>query len=100
MFSGLFVGVWGAITVVHLALTVFCIVKLQRTGSASQLQSDVRQLAIDVEELYNAVEKWTKRRYASEAREKIGKVTTMEPPERGSKAYKDFLRLKQRGGVQ
>lgn len=77
MTVGQFLGVWGAVTVLQLAWLAFLTVKALRPGSPEQLQSMVRQLAIDVEELFGAVEKWTKRRYAAEAREKIGQ----QPPE-------------------
>lgn len=98
--EGWFLGVWGAATVVQLAWLAFLTAKAQRTGTPEQIQSEVRQLAVDVEELYGAVEKWTKRRYAAEAREKIGKVAVTQVPERGTAAYKAFLRMKSRGEVQ
>jgi len=94
------VGVWGALTVMNLLCTVFLIVRAYRTGSIDSLQSNVRQLAIDVEELYGAVEKWTKRRYAAEARAKIGESAVPAAPNPADKgAYKAYLRAKAKGQV-
>lgn len=101
MLETVFVGVWGALTVLNLAATAFLIAFVRRPGSPAQLQSAVRQLAIDVEELYGAVEKWTKRRYAAEARAKIGEPPVQSVPDRSDRAaYKQFLRSKQLGRAQ
>jgi len=93
------VGVWGALTVLELCAIAFLLVKTSRSGSPEQLQSAVRQLSVDVEELYGAVEKWTKRRYAAEARSRIGEASAPAAPMTMAEK-KALLRAKARGGMQ
>lgn len=95
--NSLVLGVWGALTVLALCGAVISLVLHYRSGSAAQLQSEVRQLAIDVEELFGAVDKWTKRRQVADARSKIGATAPQAVPERGSAEYKQFLRKRVRG---
>jgi len=101
MTVGQFLGVWGAVAIVHSAAIVFLVVRAYRAGTPEQLQSEVRQLGIDVEELYTAVEKWTKRRYAAEARNRKEELAAPAAPDRADKGqYKAYLRQKAKGAVQ
>jgi len=100
MTVGQFLGVWGATVLVLLVPIALSLVLHYRAGSAAKLQSEVRQLSIDVEELFTAVEKWTKRRIAADARSRIG-VTEPAAPDPSNKAvYKAYLRQKAKGFVQ
>lgn len=75
----------------------FCV----RTGSLPQIQSEVRQLALDVSEVYDKLEHWTRRdrvRKLREGQEKarekeIDEVTLPASPE-SAKARKAQLRAK------
>lgn len=87
-----------ALTVLALGTAAVSIVLHAKSGSARELLSRVRQLDIDIEELHQAVSKWTNRGRVADARAKIGQAQAPAPvPERGTKEYKSFLRRRAMG---
>lgn len=67
-------GVWGAVSVVALVSSIVSLWLHYRTGSVRQLTSEVRQTSLDVHELFDTVEKWTRRDRVRRLRE--GRVET------------------------
>lgn len=91
-------GVWGALTVLALVAAGVSLWLSVRTGSLSELTSTVRQLSLDVSELYDRVEHWTRRERVRKLRD--GQESALQSqalPPRGSREYKTLLRQRLTG---
>lgn len=103
MQSSLILGVWGAATVIALVTAIVSLWLHLRGESVHQLQSQVRQLALDLEDVYDTVEKWSHRQQVRNMRAgKVAAAAAAEPltPQRGSPEYKALLRQRAAGKIQ
>lgn len=78
--SVFFLSALSAIAVLALCTAVLALALHRRSGSPHQLRTQVRQLDIDVEELTQAVNKWTNRGRVADARARIGQVAAPAAP--------------------
>lgn len=97
MQSGLILGVWGAATLLALVTAIVSLVIQLRGESIHTLTTQVRQLALDVEDVYDRLEKWTHRSQVRAMREGKQQATAMSVPQPGTPEYKAWLRRRARG---
>lgn len=94
-----FAGVWGAVLFLAVVSSIVSLWLHVRTGSFHDLQTQVRALARDVEDLYDAVEKWGNREKVRNLR--AGKAAAAAPltPQPGTPEYKSYLRQLAKGQI-
>lgn len=103
--TGLILGVWGAVTILALITSTISLWLHFRTGSVHELNTQVRQLALDLDDVYDTVEKWSHRQAVRNMRAgKQAAALNAQPltPQPGTPEYKSWLRskAKTRGTVQ
>lgn len=85
-----------SLSLVAIVSSVVSLWQVYRDGSFHELRSLVRQIDLDLHELFDTVEKWTRRdrvRRLREGREAAGEVQQALPLP-GTKEYKSMLRSK------
>lgn len=88
-------GTLSAIAVLALISAAVSLWLHLRSGSVHSLESKVNQVTLDLHDLFDTVEKWTRRdrvRRLRDGREEAGQVVAV--PQRGTPEYKSFLRRK------
>lgn len=78
--ENLLVGVGGALLVIALVSSAVSLWLHRRAESPAELTSQVRQLGLDVSELYDKVEHWTRRERVRRFREGQGADQPATPP--------------------
>lgn len=93
-------GVWGAVCVLALVTSTVSLWLHHRVGSVRELESRLRQQELDLHELFDTVEKWTRRDRVRRLRD--GQAAALEQPQLpqpGTPEYKVYLRRKARGAT-
>jgi len=95
----LFIGVWGAALILVAVSSIVSLWLHLRAGSFHSLQTQVRALARDVEDLYDAVEKWGNREKVRNLRAGKAAAAASLTPQPGMPEYKNYLRQIAKGQI-